>query len=310
MHLIRKILAALKDSPRAFRPSDHPTLVMTLLVKNEEDMLEANLRFHKSMGVDGFIVTDNNSTDRTPDILRRYVEMGWVKHVIHEPATNYNQKVWVDRMVCYAKDVLHADWVINADADELWYTPSGNLKDELCGTRANVLRCPLRYMYPEEGKPFWQWTQAIRPIMDPVRYKAYGLSRYSLFAYWRGKVMHRTRGYVQISTGNHKVLMLPRRERQSRITIYHYSFQSKARFVEKIENGGRQLEQNPHKHIGVHWRYFYELYKAGELEAEYDRIIGANVYPQLVADGFIVPDDTMFRYISACLAENPDTPTP
>ena len=65
---------------------------MTLLVKNEEELLEQNLIFHKQMGVDGFIVTDNNSTDHTPDILRKYKELGWIKEIIQEPATDYRQK--------------------------------------------------------------------------------------------------------------------------------------------------------------------------------------------------------------------------
>ena len=68
-HLGLKILRALADLPASFRRTRKPRLVMTLLVKNEEDMLERNLCFHKRMGVDAFIVTDNNSTDRTPEII-------------------------------------------------------------------------------------------------------------------------------------------------------------------------------------------------------------------------------------------------
>ena len=52
---------------------------MTLLVKTKKGMLEENLQFHKAMGVDGFIITDNNSTDSTPDIIRKYKQKGWIK---------------------------------------------------------------------------------------------------------------------------------------------------------------------------------------------------------------------------------------
>ena len=83
------------------------------------------------MGVDGFIVTDNNSTDETANILRKYYKKGWIKEIINEPGNNYNQKKWVDRMIKIAKNKYHTDWIINADADELWYTPLGNLKKEL-----------------------------------------------------------------------------------------------------------------------------------------------------------------------------------
>ena len=67
-------------------------------------MLEENLQFHKAMGVDGFIITDNNSTDSTPDIIRKYKQKGWIKEVIEEKATNYEQKDWVDRMIWKAKN--------------------------------------------------------------------------------------------------------------------------------------------------------------------------------------------------------------
>ena len=196
-------------------------------------------------------------------------------------------------MIKIAKKQLHADWVINADADELWYSPTGSLKTELATTRANVLKCSMRYMYPEAGKQFWKWNQAIIPIINPLKYNFYNLSRYSLYIPQRGKVLHRTTSYLQISTGNHKVLMFPKRLRKSNICIYHYSIRGKERFLEKMINGGKQLEQNPHRHIGMHWRYFYQLYKNQQLEIEYDKIIGANSYDQLQRDGYIKPDNTI-----------------
>ena len=42
-------------------------LVMTLLVRDEEDILDANLRFHLDRGVDLVLVTDNGSVDGTAD---------------------------------------------------------------------------------------------------------------------------------------------------------------------------------------------------------------------------------------------------
>ena len=151
----------------------------------------------------------------------------------------------------------------------------------------------MRYMYPEAGKQFWKWNQAIIPIINPLKYNFYNLSRYSLYIPQRGKVLHRTTSYLQISTGNHKVLMFPKRLRKSNICIYHYSIRGKERFLEKMINGGKQLEQNPHRHIGMHWRYFYQLYKNQQLEIEYDKIIGANSYDQLQRDGYIKTDNTI-----------------
>ena len=49
------------DLPRFMHYTSNPRVIMTLLVKNEADIIAANLEFHHQMGVDGFIVTDNES---------------------------------------------------------------------------------------------------------------------------------------------------------------------------------------------------------------------------------------------------------
>lgn len=58
--LLSKIGHVISEFPLAFKQTKEVKLFMTLLVKNEEGMLEENLQFHKAMGVDGFIITDNN----------------------------------------------------------------------------------------------------------------------------------------------------------------------------------------------------------------------------------------------------------
>ena len=42
---------------------------MTLIVRNEADIIEDNLRYHRAQGVDFFIALDNGSTDGTLEIL-------------------------------------------------------------------------------------------------------------------------------------------------------------------------------------------------------------------------------------------------
>lgn len=74
--------------------------------------------------------------------------------MIEEKATNYEQKDWVDRMIWKAKTIYKAGWIINADADELWYAPTGNLKDELYATNANVLNCEIEVSILKKKSPF------------------------------------------------------------------------------------------------------------------------------------------------------------
>ena len=46
-------------------------LVLTLLVRDEADIVEANLDFHLSRGVDFVIATDNGSVDGSAEVARR-----------------------------------------------------------------------------------------------------------------------------------------------------------------------------------------------------------------------------------------------
>lgn len=295
--LLHKVCRALTDLPRSLRPTPHPRLIMTLLVKNEEEMLEQNLLFHKRMGVDGFIITDNNSTDRTPQIIEKYRQRGWVVEVIKELRTDYAQKQWVDRMVWLAKTKYGADWVINADADEFWLPNSRDFKAVFSSIRGNILLCGMRNVYPEEGKPWTEWGNTVHPIKNC---QDYDLPLYHVFGEQKNKVAHRTDGYLQISMGNHKVAMFPSRKREGLITIYHYNVRTKAAFIEKMVKGGRTIEQRKSRHGGRHWRHFYQLYKEGRLEEEYDRIIGRTQYDRLISEGFICKDNPLPALFQDC----------
>ena len=87
-------------------------LIMTLLVRDEEDVLAANIEFHCAQGVDFFIVMDNKSEDATPEIIKTYAAEG-IAHYIYEGDDDYNQTAWVTRMARMAATDFGADWVIS-----------------------------------------------------------------------------------------------------------------------------------------------------------------------------------------------------
>jgi hypothetical protein len=109
-------------------------LVMTLKVRDEEDVIEDNLRFHGAMGVDFFIIMDNGSVDRTPEILARYADAG-LAHVLRDDSGNLRAlgAEWYTRMGRMAATEFGADWVIHNDADEFWWPISGTIKEALAG---------------------------------------------------------------------------------------------------------------------------------------------------------------------------------
>jgi hypothetical protein len=105
---------------------------MVLIVRDEGDILERNLRYHHALGVDRFIVTDNGSVDETPEILGRYEEAGLVQ-VIDEAGGDFAEKErdWLTRMGRMAASEHNAAWVIYGDADEFWLPSQGSLRDAL-----------------------------------------------------------------------------------------------------------------------------------------------------------------------------------
>ena len=107
-------------------------LVMTLKVRDEEDIIEDNLRFHLALGVDFFVVMDNGSVDRTPEILARYADAG-LAHVLRDETGDLRGlgAKWYTRMGRMAATEFEADWVIHNDADEFWWPISGTIKEAL-----------------------------------------------------------------------------------------------------------------------------------------------------------------------------------
>ena len=83
-------------------------LVMTLLVRDEEDIIAEHLRYHLSVGVDHVIVMDNLSRDRTPAILQRFADRGVLTY-LPQTQDDYAQSVWVSEMAALAHDRFAAD---------------------------------------------------------------------------------------------------------------------------------------------------------------------------------------------------------
>lgn len=141
---------------KIYHPDDIK-LIMTLLVKDEADIIETNIRFHKAMGVDGFIVTNNNSTDDTLEVLSRLKNEGLVLEIIDESDPTYQQEIWVDRMIKIAKKKYHATWVINADADEFYYSKDLNLKESIVKfPRLNAIKVESMFSFPEDIDNFFE----------------------------------------------------------------------------------------------------------------------------------------------------------
>lgn len=122
---------------------------MTLRTRDHEDIIDSNLAYHLSAGVDFVIATDHRSVDGTREILRRYAGEGILELVCKDDET-YVPGEWINDMARHAWLAHGADWVIAADPDEFWWPSGGDLKDVLAAipARYGALLCPWRHFVP------------------------------------------------------------------------------------------------------------------------------------------------------------------
>jgi len=148
---------------------------MTLLARDEADIVDTHLAYHLDAGVDFVIATDHRSQDGTSDILRSYERAGML-HRIYEGGEFTQQGAWQTRMARLAATEYGADWVINSDADEFWWPRGRSLKVALDSVPAGYETAPalVRNFLPrrdEAGAVTERMTlrlAAPAPINDPA----------------------------------------------------------------------------------------------------------------------------------------------
>ena len=104
-------------------------LVMTLLARDEIDVIETQVSYHLDAGVDFVIASDHESKDGTTEALEAHERDGHLRLMRrHGPV---RESAWRTEMARLAATEYGADWVINTDADEFWIPWGGTLEDVL-----------------------------------------------------------------------------------------------------------------------------------------------------------------------------------
>jgi hypothetical protein len=261
---------------------------MTLLVRDEQDIIEANLIYHLTQGVDFVIVTDNRSSDATPEVLERFAATGRV-HVIQEAGDDYDQAAWVTRMARLAATDHGADWVINADADEFWWPKCGDLRASLASIPSDVGAVSVgRSDFVPVSAPDGPFHQRML-VREAVSHNVLGDPL-------QPKVCHRANPEVVVEQGNHAVTGVAGRllaEPDSPLFVLHYPLRDYAQYERKIELGGQAYERNTKLPwiTGSGWRMRYEDYQAGRLRDWWDgRVLDDAAVAQGLGDGTLVFD--------------------
>jgi Glycosyl transferase family 2 len=273
-------------------------IVMTLMVRDEIDIIERQLDFHLAAGVDFFVVTDHESADGTSEILERYARRGLLHRIpVISPAKR--QAEWVTRMARMAAGDFDADWVINSDADEFWWPWGGDLKDVLARVpeRYGIVQTFVRAFLPRRGDGDFAERMTARfapsaPINSP-------------FSPFRVNVrlLHRAAADIVVGRGNATVqTSLRALPGWSPIEALHFPVRDFRQFEHKFlthhaASGARRR--------GEHVRAF-EAAQVGRLEDLYDEIcIDDERLDRGLADGSLAIDTRLrdaFRALPARLS--------
>jgi hypothetical protein len=246
-------------------------LVMTLLVRNEADVIQANLEYHLAQGVDFVIVTDHGSEDGTSEILREYERMGVAK-VIRDEQEGHHQSTRVTRMAEIARLGHDADWVIHNDADEFWWPLVGDLRDVFSSLPSpfGQIEVKRRNFRPradgDEESPFYS-----RLVYREV--SSLNLSGHAL----ESKVAHRPHAGVVVAPGNHSIrgaelLPVPAEEV---LEIFHFPMRGYEQFERKVVQIGHGYEQLSDRSplVGCDQLALLERHREGKLRDYYDGLV-------------------------------------
>jgi hypothetical protein len=213
---------------------------MTVMVRDEIDIIDTQIRYHLEAGVDHVIAMDHRSSDGTNEILRRYERDG-VLRLLRQTGETYLQGPWVTEMARLAAAELGADWVINSDADEFWWPHHGSLREVLAAVppRFGAIRGIWRHfaLRPESDEPFFErMTVRRRPSLDSTNpYCA------------NAKVMHRGDADVTVAPGNHDATgrNLDLSREWTPFEILHFPIRSRAHLLRKYRVGRENRKQFP-----------------------------------------------------------------
>ena len=259
---------------------------MTLLVRDEADIVDEQIAFHLDAGVDFVVATDNRSEDATTEILERYAREGHL-HLIREEGDDLRQTEWVTRMARMAATEFEADWVLNTDADEFWWPQGSGLKEVLAAIpeRYGVVRAAWRNFVPrpDDGRSF---AERMTVRLATPTFHHHPLSTHS-------KSAHRAVPDVRVGRGNHEAFgagLLPLRGWYP-IEILHFPVRSLEHCVRKYVTQFVALEKNAEKGIPNHMAEAHRAYRAGRLDQFYEPlVVDDEALERGLADGTLAVD--------------------
>jgi glycosyltransferase involved in cell wall biosynthesis len=246
------------------------------MVRNEADIIALNVLHHLSLGLDGYLIIDNGSSDGTDRVLQKLAtdkRVRWSKD--NSP---YQQSEFITQL---AREVFKCggDWVVPIDADEFWHIPQGSFKAVLTASTAGALCVQVvnfiqrvEQKYPSPDALLFMTRRALHPVGPIERCRELVESRQIAYVemMYPPKWISRASAQIKIAAGNHDVSGVDGpHEDTSQIVILHAPLRSRATLNSKADHGRRveQISHDPESHW--HLRRFRCLQDAEGLDQEW-----------------------------------------
>ncbi len=242
--------------------------VVTVMVRDEVDIIAAMVEHHLAQGADLIIATDNGSVDGTTEVLQQYADLG-VLELHHDPVFRKQQHAVVTGMARRAFTDHAADWVINADADEFWVP-----RDKRLTLRSALEATPLSldaFTVPVTnlvGPPAMRGSGVDRLLWRDQRTPEQ-LQAVGIFAQPTDDAVHRGDPEIVVSQGNHFVSLTSAGQPDPAfaLEVLHLPWRSLLQYERRVVNSGRSYEANPDLRPSKnhHGMADYRRYLAGRL---------------------------------------------
>lgn len=262
-------------------------IIVVCMIKDESDIIESFIRYY-AIFCDEIIIYDDNSSDKSKDIIRNLIKEGLNVLLIENESsrTGLEQKLVYNDLLELAFRKHHADWVLPIDADEFLISINGEnprvLMEKLDYTKGYQLlsRNYIAVDNPQENSVFLPsiYNEYYDSKLEGNVFKVI-INKKQFFEY-----------HVKISTGQHQFIYDEKNkcfeiECHNELRLAHYQYRSYEQAIKKIVFGNTKyyLDRDARRGFGIHYVEPYNQIKNGNVHNLDD--IKKLFYPEEICTG-------------------------